>query len=148
MFEGGGEMSKDMMKVDEVLNSTHDQDKQKEVPKKFSYKEVMEESLTSCPSSAFFSSKIDRSTLDGIQSDQATANGDRLGDRGNSTSSVGGEKEEGKIPPHELKTLSLLPNEDMVRAIKIEKSQLKHVSVFFACLDKGFLPSRKFLMNG
>ena len=51
---------------------------------------------------------------------------------------------EGKTLPHELKTISLSLNEDMVGAIIYILSWLKNIVVFFACLDKEFFPSQKF----
>ena len=43
-----------------------------------------------------------------------------------------------------MKTLTLSPNEDMVKAIRAEQNRLRNVAIFFVCLDANALPSRKF----
>ena len=43
------------------------------------------------------------------------------------------------------KTLSLTPNDDMVKAIKGEQTRLNSIAFFFVCMDVKFLPARKYL---
>ena len=51
----------------------------------------------------------------------------------------------GKAPLLPKNTLSLTPNIDIVNVIKGEQFWLKHIAVFFVCMDVKFLPARKYL---
>ena len=43
-----------------------------------------------------------------------------------------------------MKSLTLSPNEDMVKAIRAEQCGLRNIAIFFVYLDVNALPSRKF----
>lgn len=52
--------------------------------------------------------------------------------------------EMGKSFPHDLTTLSLFPNNDMVREIHADKNRLRNTTIFFIFLNKESLPSHIF----
>lgn len=108
---------------------------------KRSYKSVLaDQSKPDCPPLAMFNG-IFHGKVDGAR--LTTANGSGLdgGEKGGDEAGNGGT---GKPPPHELKTLSLSPNDDMIIAIRNEQSRLKDIAIFFVSLENDSLPSRKF----
>jgi hypothetical protein len=108
---------------------------------KRSYKLVLaDQSKPDCPPSVSFNCSF-HGKVDGAR--LSTANGSGLGG-GEKSGDETGSGGTGKPPPHEFKTLSLSPNEDMILAIRNEQSRLKDIAIFFVCLESDSLPSRKF----
>ena len=55
------------------------------------------------------------------------------------------EQGDGRNPFDSLKTITLSPNENMVKAVRAEHSRLRNIVVFFVCLDANAFHSHKFL---
>lgn len=108
-----------------------------------SYKVVfLDNSVTMCPPSACFNGVIlEQPTMDQRGFLESGTEGCRDGGNTETRDPEGGGGGKSYFPG--LKTLSLSPNEDMVKAIRSEQSHLRNIAIFFVCMHNNSLPSRK-----
>lgn len=106
---------------------------------------LAEDSMPTCPETACFEGKFENIQV--LEGDYGlvgtTADGGGLAPY--TTSDTARQDNLGKTPPDGLRTLTLSPNEDMVKVVRAKKYRLKNIAIFFVCLDLNSLPSRKFL---